>query len=91
MHASLRKALAALYSRYDADQLLERYSAAAKLVAEEERRRVRQVGDRVPPFNMNHPESGRISSVELLQKRPVDRQFLSRAVVLLLPAGPAWH
>jgi hypothetical protein len=44
MHTSLREALAALYSRFDADQLVERYSAAAKLVAEEERRRVRQVG-----------------------------------------------
>jgi hypothetical protein len=41
MHTPLREALAALYSRYDADQLMERYSAAAKLVADEERRRVR--------------------------------------------------
>ena len=29
MHTSLREALAALYSRFDADQLVERYSAAA--------------------------------------------------------------
>ena len=45
MHTSLREVLAALHSRFDTDQLAERYSAAAKLVSDEERRRVRQVGD----------------------------------------------
>jgi peroxiredoxin len=75
MHTSLREALAALYSRFDADQLVERYSAAAKLVAEEERRRVRQVGDRVPPFNLTHPERGYISSSDLLNKGPLIVSF----------------
>ena len=68
MHTSLREALAALHSRFDTDQLAERYSAAAKLVSDEERRRVRQVGDRIPPFNLNHPEEGHISSAELLEQ-----------------------
>jgi hypothetical protein len=71
MHTSLREALAALYSRFDPDQLVERYSAAAKLVAEEERRRVRQVGDCVPPFNLTHPERGFISSSDLLNEGPL--------------------
>lgn len=75
MHTSLRDALAALYSRFDADQLVERYSAAAKLVAEEERRRVRQVGDRVPPFNLTHPERGYISSSDLLDEGPLIVSF----------------
>jgi hypothetical protein len=75
MHTSLREALAALYSRFDADQLVERYSAAAKLVAEEERRRVRQVGDRVPPFNLTHPERGYISSSDLLNEGPLIVSF----------------
>jgi peroxiredoxin len=75
MHTSLREALAALHSRFDTDQLAERYSAAAKLVSDEERRRVRQVGDRIPPFNLNHPEEGHISSAELLEQGPLIVNF----------------
>ena len=41
---SLRDALAELYSRFDADQYRERYAAVADLIADEEKRRVHQVG-----------------------------------------------
>jgi peroxiredoxin len=75
MHTSLREALAALHSRFDTDQLAERYSAAAKLVSDEERRRARQVGDRIPPFKLNHPEEGHISSAELLEQGPLIVNF----------------
>ena len=75
MHTSLREALAALHSRFDTDQLAERYSAAAKLVSDEERRRVWQIGDRVPPFSLNHPENGRILSTELLDQGPLVVNF----------------
>jgi peroxiredoxin len=75
MHTSLREALAALHSRFDTDQLAERYAAAVKLVSDEERRRVRQVGDRVPPFSLNHPENGRILSTELLDQGPLIVNF----------------
>lgn len=68
---SLRDALAALYRNYDVDQLAERYTAAANLVAEEGKRRFRRVGDRVPPFDINHPEKGRLSSAELLDNGPL--------------------
>jgi peroxiredoxin len=72
---SLRETLAALYGNYDARQLAERYAAAAKLIAEEERRRVRQVGERIPSFEIDHPEEGRISSAELLSKGPLIVNF----------------
>ena len=72
---SLRETLAALYGNYDGRQLTERYAEAAKLIAEEERRRVRQVGERVPPFEINHPQDGRLSSTELLTKGPLIVNF----------------
>jgi peroxiredoxin len=75
MHTSLREALAALHSRFDTEQLAERYAAAAKLVSDEEKRRVRQVGDRVPPFSLNHPDNGRIRSTELLGHDPLIVNF----------------
>jgi peroxiredoxin len=75
MMMCLRDALATLYRSYDSNQLAERYTAAAKLVSEEERRHVRGVGDRVPPFDVNHPEKGRISSRELLDKGPLIVNF----------------
>jgi hypothetical protein len=85
MNVSLRDALAALYSNYDASRLAERHAAAAKLISEEQRRRVRRAGDHIPPFDIHDPEQGRVSSIDVLKKG----QLLSRAVVLLLSAGSA--
>jgi hypothetical protein len=85
MNVSLRDALAALYSNYDASRLAERHAAAAKLITEEQRRRVRRAGDHIPPFDIHDPEQGRVSSIDVLKKG----QLLSRAVVLLLSAGSA--
>jgi hypothetical protein len=85
MNVSLRDALAALYSNYDASRLAERHAAGAKLITEEQRRRVRRAGDHIPPFDIHDPEQGRVSSIDVLKKG----QLLSRAVVLLLSAGSA--
>jgi peroxiredoxin len=65
---SLRDALAELYSQFDSDQLHARYAAAARIIADEEKRRARQVGDRVPPFSLDDPDFGTLSSSELLQR-----------------------
>jgi peroxiredoxin len=75
MSVPLRDALAALYSDFDANQLAERHVAAAKLVAEEHRRRVLRVGDRISPFEIHDPEHGYLSSTDLLQKGPLIINF----------------
>jgi hypothetical protein len=52
VNVPLRDALAALYSDFDANQLAERHAAAARLVADEQRDRVRRIGDRISPFTI---------------------------------------
>ncbi|MFZ0841741.1 MAG: peroxiredoxin family protein [Xanthobacteraceae bacterium] len=64
---SLRDALADLYSKFDSDQLQARHAAAARIIADEEKRRARQVGDRAPAFSLNDPDFGIVSSSEVLQ------------------------
>lgn len=72
---SLRDALAELYSRFDADQYRERYAAVADLIADEEKRRVQQVGDQAPTFALTDPDSGSVSSSELLLRGPLIVNF----------------
>jgi peroxiredoxin len=72
---SLRDALAELYSRFDADQYRERYAAVADLIADEEKRRVHQVGDQAPTFALTDPDSGSVSSSELLLRGPLIVNF----------------
>jgi peroxiredoxin len=64
---SLRDALADLYSKFESDQLQARHAAAARIIADEEKRRARQVGDRAPAFSLNDPDFGIVSSSEVLQ------------------------
>lgn len=68
---ALRDALAELYSRFDAAQHRERYAAVANLIADEEKRRVRQVGDQAPAFALMDPDFGCVSSSELLLCGPL--------------------
>ena len=68
MNVPLRDALAALYSDFDANQLAERHAAAARLVADEQRHRVRRIGDRISPFTIRDPDDGYLSSADMLQK-----------------------
>jgi peroxiredoxin len=75
MNMSLRDALSALYTIYDATQLAERHAAAARLISEEQRRRVRRVGDHVAPFDIEDPDQGRISSIDLLKRGPLIVNF----------------
>jgi peroxiredoxin len=75
MNMSLRDALAALYSAYDATQLAERHAAAAKLISEEQRRRVRHAGDHIPPFDIHDPDQGHISSIDVMKKGPLIANF----------------
>jgi peroxiredoxin len=75
MNVSLRDALAALYSNYDASRLAERHAAAAKLISKEQRRRVRRAGDHIPPFDIHDPEQGRVSSIDVLKKGPLIVNF----------------
>jgi peroxiredoxin len=72
---SLHDALANLYSDDNASQIGERYSIAMELVADEEKRRVRQVGDCIPEFELTDPERGLISSSELLKHGPLVISF----------------
>ena len=72
---SLRDALAALYSAYDATQLAERHAAAAKLISEEQRRRVRRAGDHIPPFDIHDPDQGHIYSIDVMKKGPLIATF----------------
>jgi peroxiredoxin len=55
--------------------LAERHAAAAKLISEEQRRRVRRAGDQVAPFDIHDPDRGRISSIDLLKKGPLIVNF----------------
>jgi peroxiredoxin len=75
MNMSLRDALADLYSRFDADQHRERYAAAADLIANEEKRRVRQVGDQAPEFALTDPDLGNVTSSEGLLRGPLIVNF----------------
>jgi thiol-disulfide isomerase/thioredoxin len=72
---SLRDALADLYSRFDADQHRERYTAIADLVANEEKRRVRQVGDPAPTFALTDPDLGTVISSDILLRGPLIVNF----------------
>lgn len=72
---SLRDALANLYSRFDADQHRERYAAAADLIADEEKRRVRQVGHRAPEFALADPDFGNVIFSECLRRGPLIVNF----------------
>jgi peroxiredoxin len=68
---SLREALCGLYSQFSCSQWQARYQAAAKLVSEEERRRVLRVGDRVGAFELNDPDRGSVWSPNLLANGPL--------------------
>ncbi len=72
---ALRDALAGLYSRFEADQHRERYAAAAHLIADEEKRRVRKVGDEAPGFDLKDPDFGSVTSSELLRQGPLIVNF----------------
>jgi peroxiredoxin len=72
---SLRDALAELYSRLDADQHRERYAAVADFIADEEKRRVHQVGDQAPAFALTDPDLGSVSSSEFLLRGPLIVNF----------------
>jgi peroxiredoxin len=75
VNVPLRDALAALYSDFDVNQLAERHAAAAKLVADEQKRRVRRIGDRISPFTFHDPDHGCLSSTDMLQKGPLIVSF----------------
>jgi peroxiredoxin len=55
--------------------ILDRYAAAAGVVAKEERNRCLQVGDRVPPFGLTDPQRGAVDSSELLKRGPLVVNF----------------
>jgi hypothetical protein len=46
---SLQEIFAELHRRFDKRDIMDRYAAAARIIAEEERKRFLKVGDRVPP------------------------------------------
>ena len=68
---SLREALSGLYSQFTCSQWQARYQAAAKLIAEEERRRVLRVGDWVGAFELNDPDRGSVWSSDFLANGPL--------------------
>jgi peroxiredoxin len=72
---SFRDALADLYSQFDAAQHCERYEAIARLVDEEEKKRVRGVGDEAPTFALVDPDMGKVSSAEALRRGPLIVNF----------------
>lgn len=72
---SLREALAELYSRFDADQQRESYAAAAAMIADEETKRIRGVGDKAPTFDLNDPDIGTVNSPEILRRGPLVVNF----------------
>jgi peroxiredoxin len=72
---SFRDALADLYSQFDAAQHRERYEAIARLVDEEEKKRVRGVGDEAPTFALVDPDMGKVSSAEALRRGPLIVNF----------------
>jgi hypothetical protein len=88
MNMSLRDALANLYRRFDADQHRERYAAATDLIADEEKRRVRQVGHRAPEFALADPDFGNVISSECLRRGPLIVNFYRGLWWLLLSARP---
>src|ERR1700749_4601321 len=72
---ALREVLVDLYSRFDSTQMQARYAAAAKAITDEEKKRVRRVGDRIPVFSVKDPLFGTISSSQLLQRGPLVLNF----------------
>jgi peroxiredoxin len=52
-----------------------RYAAVAELIAAEERRRLRGVGDLAPAFSLTSPKFGQVSSLELLRRGPLVVNF----------------
>lgn len=55
--------------------IMDRYAAAAGVVAKEERRRILKVGDHVPPFKLSDPQGGVVDSAELLRRGPLVVNF----------------
>jgi peroxiredoxin len=68
---SLQEIFADLHRRFDKRNIMDRYAAAARVIVEEERRRLLNVGDRVPHFELKDPEFGDFSSAGLLQQGPL--------------------
>jgi hypothetical protein len=55
---SLQEIFADLHKRFDKRDIMDRYAAAARIVVEEERKCLLNVGDRVPHFELRDPELG---------------------------------
>jgi peroxiredoxin len=72
---SLREDLCGLYDQFSCTQLQARYEAAAKLVSEEEKRRVLRVGDRVGAFELTDPDRGSVWSPGALENGPLVLTF----------------
>jgi peroxiredoxin len=65
---SLHDIFAELHRQFDRKEEMDRYAAAARAVANEERKRLRKVGDAVPVFRLTDPDVGDISSAEFLER-----------------------
>jgi peroxiredoxin len=72
---SLRDIFAELHKEFDEKDALDRYTAAARVVVEEEKKRLRRIGDSVPAFELADPDFGEVSSTELLQRGPLVVNF----------------
>lgn len=72
---SLREAFAELYSQLDAAQHRERYAAVADLISDQEKRRIRQVGDHAPAFALTDPDFGKVISSDILLQGPLIVNF----------------
>jgi peroxiredoxin len=64
---SLREIFAELHQQFEGKDIMDRYAAVARVVADEQKKRFRKVGDSVPAFKLTDPYLGDVSSTELLQ------------------------
>jgi peroxiredoxin len=72
---SLRDALAESRPLFDSLDSNARYAAIAKVVAVEQEKRIRRVGDEAPTFNLEHRDRGLLSSTLLLKEGPLVVSF----------------